>query len=126
VTALPTLIERIRSEYLALPGLKLTVSQARRLWPASDAPFQEALDALVAEGFLCHLPSGAYIAMPRPHQSTIKSDLPPAATDRLLRCPHCRKLNAIHREQTLTRHSATTTLRCAGCGRIVSVSALSA
>jgi len=122
MTTLPALIERIRSEYLALPGLKLTIGQARRLWPASDEQFRAAMDTLVEEGFLRHLPSGTYIAMPRPHGAAAKADLPEPA-DRLLRCPHCQKLNSIHREQTLTGHNVVTTLRCGGCGRVVTAAA---
>jgi hypothetical protein len=125
MSALPTLIDRIRSEYIALPGLKLTAAQARRLWPANEDLFGAAMEALVAEGFLRRLPSGTYICMPRPDGASARADVPPRGTDYLLRCPHCQKLNSVHRERTIAGHSATTTLRCAACGRIVTLAPIS-
>jgi hypothetical protein len=48
-----TLIERIRSAYLEMPGLCLTLEQAQRLFGIERVVCQEAFDALVEMGFLC-------------------------------------------------------------------------
>jgi hypothetical protein len=43
---------RVRTEYLEMPGMKLTRSQVRRLW-LLDPPLCDAvLDVLVESGFL--------------------------------------------------------------------------
>ena len=126
MSAVPVLIERIRSEYLALPGLKLSDAQARRLWPASDGSLDAALRALIEEGFLRCLPSGTYIAVPRPHGASTKADLAPRVTYASIRCPHCHKLNSARRDATATGISAPVTMRCEACGRVLSVTALSA
>lgn len=46
------LCPRIRSEYLEMPGLNLTLAQACRLWDSEPWMCREALDLLVAAGFL--------------------------------------------------------------------------
>ena len=43
---------RIRAEYLDLPGLNLTLLQASRLWGAEPWLCRDALEILVAAGFL--------------------------------------------------------------------------
>lgn len=45
-------VRRIRSDYLELPGLKLTLAQAARLWALSDEAAAAALEELTAAGFL--------------------------------------------------------------------------
>jgi hypothetical protein len=114
MSALSTVVDRIRSEYLALPGLKLTPAQARRLWPSTDGVLEDALRELVAEGFLRYLPSGTYIAVPRPHAA--KAGLEARATDAVLRCPHCYKLNTQYVES----------IRCVACGRVITSAAVPA
>jgi len=53
-------LARIRSEFLEMPGLRLTPAQARRLW-ALDAPVcDRALSTLVRAGFLRIGADGAY------------------------------------------------------------------
>ena len=44
--------QRMRRDYRVLPGLALTLAQARRLWALHENACRELLDALVAEGFL--------------------------------------------------------------------------
>jgi Fic family protein len=44
--------QRIRSDYFELPGLKLTVVQAARLWGLGVDVATTLLDELVARGFL--------------------------------------------------------------------------
>jgi ribosomal protein S27E len=125
VAASPALIERIRSEYLALPALKLTPAQAHRLWPASDEAFGAAMDSLVAEGFLRCLPSGSYVAVPRSRRTVAKADIELRSAASSMRCPHCHKLNTMSREP-IFRRPLSATVRCVACGRIVTVSAISA
>jgi len=55
------LIERIRAEYLEMPGLRVTLKQASRLWGADAAHCQSALDALVDAGFLLPRHGGLYV-----------------------------------------------------------------
>jgi hypothetical protein len=45
----------IRSEYLELPALSLTVPQGARLWCIDRRCCQDAFDVLVSEGFLYRL-----------------------------------------------------------------------
>lgn len=48
----PGLLDRIRSEYLEMPGLTLTPAQARRLWNLDESICEQLLLALVDCGFL--------------------------------------------------------------------------
>ena len=126
MSSVPILIERIRSEYLALPGLKLSAAQARRLWPATDEVLHAAIAALIDEGFLRCLPSGTYIALPRPHRAAAKADAASRATYASVRCPHCHKLNSTRLDVTISGANASVTVRCEACGRVMSIAALSA
>ena len=49
---LHALIERVRSEFLEMPGLRLTVSQAARLWGLDLRACRMVIDALVSTAFL--------------------------------------------------------------------------
>jgi hypothetical protein len=42
----------IRTEYLEMPGLCLTLAQAARLWNVDTTSCQAVLDSLTREGFL--------------------------------------------------------------------------
>jgi hypothetical protein len=114
------LVERMRAEYEALPGLKLTRVQACRLWSVSDSVCGAALDLLIAEGFLWLAPSGRYVALPRPGSATPNSEFD------IIRCPYCHKRNAFVREETIHGQHISLTLRCAGCQRLLTVGAMSA
>jgi hypothetical protein len=58
-TELHAAVERVRGEFLEMPGLRLTVPQAARLW-AMDVPSCEAvLAVLIRSSFLRWTPSGA-------------------------------------------------------------------
>jgi hypothetical protein len=46
--------QRVRGEYLAMPGLQLSVRQGCRLWSADAGVVREVFDELVGDGFLCH------------------------------------------------------------------------
>jgi DNA-binding IclR family transcriptional regulator len=51
---------RIRHEFLDMPGLVLTVTQAARLYDLSTPHARAMLDTLEAEGFLVSGPNGVY------------------------------------------------------------------
>ena len=55
-----TLLSRIRSEFLEMPGLKLTVRQAARLWGLESATSERLLARLADAGFLWRSHDGAY------------------------------------------------------------------
>lgn len=57
----PALLARIRSEYMEMPGLRLTLLQARRLWTIDALTCAAALSALEASGFLGRTRDGAYV-----------------------------------------------------------------
>jgi hypothetical protein len=54
------LLTRIRGEYLEMPGLRLTLEQAQRLWGVERTLCKMMLDALVEAKFLCARPDGVY------------------------------------------------------------------
>lgn len=74
--------QRIRAEYLEMPGLHLTPEQARRLCGVEQALCQQVLDTLVEMKFLSLKPNGTYARVtdspddPRPQPA--KADLRPA------------------------------------------------
>ncbi len=55
------LLERVRSEYLEMPGLKLTESQARRLWVLDGKTCRVVLATLIEQRFLKRSPAGHYV-----------------------------------------------------------------
>lgn len=54
------LIQSIKAEFAAMPGLSLTPSQAQRLWSLEPTVCHRVLDALTDAGFLVERPSGGY------------------------------------------------------------------
>jgi hypothetical protein len=48
-------LQRIRGEYLEMPGLTLNLKQAARLWQIDPGQCKALLEQLVSEGFLKHL-----------------------------------------------------------------------
>src|SRR5438876_7173896 len=52
--------ERIRGEFREMPGLTLTVAQARRLWNVDLPTCTDVLSQLVESGFLCRKADGTY------------------------------------------------------------------
>ena len=55
------LIDRIRGEFIEMPGLQLTIAQAQRLWGMDAAACREIIDQLVAASFLRWTPSGTVV-----------------------------------------------------------------
>ncbi len=60
----PHLLDRIRGEYREMPGLRLTLAQAQRLWQVERFECEAALATLVTDGFLAVTSDNAYIAQP--------------------------------------------------------------
>jgi hypothetical protein len=54
------LLHRIRSEYLEMPGLRLTCAQAQRLWGMDEQTCSEVLRSLTEARFLHRREDGAY------------------------------------------------------------------
>ena len=47
-----TLIERVRAEFMEMPGMQLTMAQAARLFGLEAAACQHVIDVLVKSSFL--------------------------------------------------------------------------
>jgi hypothetical protein len=54
-----TLVNRVRGEFLEMPGLRLTVPQAARMWGVDSAACRAVIDVLVQAAFLRWTPTGA-------------------------------------------------------------------
>ena len=59
--SLEAIVQRVRGEYLEMPGLSLTERQAQRLWHLEPEACQLLLRALVESGFLRRTPRGGYV-----------------------------------------------------------------
>jgi hypothetical protein len=55
-----SLLHRVRSEFLEMPGLRLTPAQAARLWAVDRQTSEAILDGLTLAGFLLKNTAGAY------------------------------------------------------------------
>ncbi len=83
------IIERIRGEYLEMPGLRLTVAQAERLCGVEQTLCRAVLDALVDAGFLVVTPTGVYGrateggAPPSPRRRQMKVSAPTSASRKM-------------------------------------------
>jgi hypothetical protein len=55
--------ERIRREFVALPGLRLTMAQASRILGLEPGLCRQVLDRLVARQFLSAQPDGTYLRL---------------------------------------------------------------
>ena len=54
------LVNRIKAEYMELPGLQLTAWQAQRLWGLDQVQCDAILEVLVETSFLRKTRNGAY------------------------------------------------------------------
>ena len=79
---LEPLLIRIRGEFREMPGLRLTLPQACRLWHLDRATCESALHALVREHFLHQMQDGAYIAWPLSRATPAKAAVRPRAQPR--------------------------------------------
>jgi hypothetical protein len=59
------LVERIRGEFIEMPGLQLTVAQASRLWGLDVAACRHVIEVLVEAAFLRWTPAGTIIRAER-------------------------------------------------------------
>ena len=59
--ALADCVQRIRAEYLDLPGLSLTARQAQRLWNLDSDTCQRVLDMMIRDNFLRRTPQAQYV-----------------------------------------------------------------
>jgi hypothetical protein len=56
-----TLVERVRSEFIEMPGLRLTPAQAARLWGMDSASCHHVISTLVRSAFLRWTPGGMVV-----------------------------------------------------------------
>jgi hypothetical protein len=68
--ASPHVVQRIRAEYLEMPGLTLKPAQIQRLCGVERSVCETALASLVETGFLSMRPDGAYGRFPRRRASS--------------------------------------------------------
>jgi hypothetical protein len=68
------LVERVRAEYLEMPGLSLTREQVERLCGIERANCQIVLDALIARSFLWMKPDGQYARLTESHSTRNTQD----------------------------------------------------
>ena len=62
---LDDVLRRVKGEFLEMPGLRLTESQARRLWGLEAASCNALLNALVDANFLFRTRDGAFMRVDR-------------------------------------------------------------
>ena len=55
------ILDRVQSEFLEMPGLRLTSAQAARLWSLDRHTSERILDNLITTGFLARNRRGAYL-----------------------------------------------------------------
>ena len=60
-----SLVDRVRSEFIEMPGLRLTPAQAARLWGMDDASCHHVIAALVRTAFLRWTPAGMVVQSDR-------------------------------------------------------------
>jgi hypothetical protein len=56
---LHAIVRRVRAEFLEMPGLRLTLPQASRLWGLEAPACEVVIDALIQSAFLQRTASGA-------------------------------------------------------------------
>lgn len=62
-------VQRIQAEYMEMPGLKLTLPQAARLFGVNTHESQRLLSELTEDGFLRRDQNGSYLRRPCPRWS---------------------------------------------------------
>jgi hypothetical protein len=74
------ILRRIRAEFLEMPGMRLTLSQAKRLWGLDEQTCAQALELLITDRFLSRRADGTYTRLPDapvpcPPRRTVKANL---------------------------------------------------
>lgn len=79
------LVQRLRAEYIEMPGMKLTIEQVRRLCGIEETICRTVLESLVQTRFLFLRADGTYVrvtegspAQSRPAKATLERSRPPA------------------------------------------------
>ncbi|MGB7217511.1 MAG: hypothetical protein WBD07_01775 [Vicinamibacterales bacterium] len=62
-TEIDAVAYRVRAEFLEMPGLRLTLPQAARLWGLAADDCQRVIDTLVGTAFLRRTSAGAVMRM---------------------------------------------------------------
>jgi hypothetical protein len=70
-------LERVRAEYLEMPGMRLKVEQVQRLFGVDPSVCRTVLDSLVECKFLYANPDGTYVRFTDdcPHARPLKAEL---------------------------------------------------
>ncbi len=55
------ILQGVRGQFLEMPGLKLTLAQAQRLWGMDRATCEAVIEELTASGFLTRARDGAFV-----------------------------------------------------------------
>jgi hypothetical protein len=55
------LLRVMRAEFLEMPGLRLTIAQAQRLWNLDRVTCERMFQTLIARRFLCRAPDATYM-----------------------------------------------------------------
>ena len=87
IVAREQILQRIRGEYLEMPGLRLTCAQAARLWAIEAPVCVQLLESLSAERFLYRRNDGTYARVSDgapvfPRQQMLKAPAPTSALAR--------------------------------------------
>ena len=73
------MLQRIRGEFVEMPGLRLTAAQAQRLWGLERPRCEELLKVLVRDNFLSQTRDGSFIKTDGgPRRSAARSSFPGA------------------------------------------------
>ena len=55
------IMRHVRAEFLEMPGLKLTIAQAQRLWGIDRATCEALIEELLARRFLARTRDGSFM-----------------------------------------------------------------
>jgi hypothetical protein len=69
-------LQRVRSEFLEMPGLKLTAVQAQKLWGLDSGHCGALLERLVALNFLLRTCDGAFVRVDQGSPAQARFALP--------------------------------------------------
>ena len=61
ISAMTETVRRVRAEFLEMPGLKLTVPQAQRLWGVDRRTCEAVIEELTQTQFLSRTRDGAVV-----------------------------------------------------------------
>ena len=80
-TSADDLLRRLQSEFLEMPGLKLTMAQAQKLWALDSTSCSKLLETLVNVNFLWRTRDGAFMRVEHgaPVKARLKRPAEPAA-----------------------------------------------